>query len=242
MWLTDDTLVGCKVYRNKELSSSIGIILKMHDCESTRAVHKETELFFYLLFYLQLNQTCLLQRTPLHSLSTAPNVFSSSGTCFAGWRVGPASNFLLSPLPSEIGDLLRISTSGTRKSPQGSNLESGVAGGQSRLVLRQKFTDKEWRVSRCIVMVQHPGVVSPRLRPLPSYCRRQTPQDVSVELFIDCLTTWNILTNHSNHFLNAIVVHWRGRPDLGSSSMDVLPDLKRWYHSWHCVRLKQSSP
>ena len=28
-----------------------------------------------------------------------------------------------------------------------------------------------------------------------------------------------------------------GHPDLGSSSMDVLPDLKHWYHSWHCVQL-----
>ena len=46
-----------------------------------------------------------------------------------GWRKGPISNFLLSRLPSEIGDLLvRISTSGT--SPQGPNLESRAAGGQ----------------------------------------------------------------------------------------------------------------
>ena len=74
----------------------------------------------------------------------------------------------------------------------------------SCFMLRQKFTDKEWSVSWCIVMVQHPGVVCPRLRPLPSHCHPQT--------------------------------------DLGSSSMDVLHDLKRWYHSWHCVRLKQSSP
>jgi len=51
--------------------------------------------------------------------------------CFVGWREGPISNFLLSPIPPEIGDLLvRISISGTRKSPQGQNLESGVAGGQ----------------------------------------------------------------------------------------------------------------
>ena len=48
-----------------------------------------------------------------------------------GRREGPVSNFLLSPLPSEIGDLLvRISTSGTRKGPQGPNLESRAAGGQ----------------------------------------------------------------------------------------------------------------
>ena len=66
-----------------------------------RAVHKETELFFLnLLLYLQLNQTCLLRSNPLHSWYTAPNVFSSSGTrrgtCFAGWREGPLSNFLVS--------------------------------------------------------------------------------------------------------------------------------------------------
>ena len=61
-----------------------------------------------------------------------------------GWRGGPISNFLLSLLPSEIVDLLvRISTSGTRKSPQGSNLESRAAGDNSRLMLRQKFTDNE---------------------------------------------------------------------------------------------------
>ena len=103
--------------------------------ESTRAVHKETELFKFFLFYLQIYQTCLLQNTPLHSRYTAPNVFSSSGTrpgtCFAGWREGIVSNFLLSPLPSKIGDLLeRISTSRTRKSPQGPNLERREPGGQ----------------------------------------------------------------------------------------------------------------
>jgi len=91
--------------------------------------------FFNFLLYLQLNQTCHLQSTSLHSWYTAPKVFSSSvtrpGTCFAGWREGPVSNFLLSPLLSEIGDLLvRISTSGTRKGPQESNPESRAAGGQ----------------------------------------------------------------------------------------------------------------
>jgi len=91
--------------------------------------------FFNLLLNLQLNQTCLLQSTPLHSWYTAPKVFSSSGTrpgtCFAGWCESPVSYFLLPALPSEIGDLLvRISTSGTRKSPRGPNLESRVAGGQ----------------------------------------------------------------------------------------------------------------
>ena len=61
------------------------------------------------------------------------SVFSSSGTrpgtCFAGWREGRVSNFLLSPLSSEIGDLLGwTSTLGTGKSPQGPNLENRGAG------------------------------------------------------------------------------------------------------------------
>jgi hypothetical protein len=41
----------------------------------TRAVQKETELFFNLLLYLQLHQTCLLQSTPLYCWYTAPSVF-----------------------------------------------------------------------------------------------------------------------------------------------------------------------
>jgi len=100
-----------------------------------QSIKKPNFFFFNLLLYLQLNQTCLLQSTPLHSWYTAPNVFSSSGTrpgtCFAGWREGPVSNFLLSLLSSEIGDLsMRISTVGTGKSPQGPNLESRAAGEQ----------------------------------------------------------------------------------------------------------------
>jgi len=50
---------------------------------------------------------------------------------FAGRREGPVSNFLVSPLPSEIGYLLvRISTSGTRENLQGPSLDSRAAGGQ----------------------------------------------------------------------------------------------------------------
>ena len=139
--------------------------------------------FFSLLLYIQLNQKCLLQSTPLHSWYTAANLVfqfwnaSWNGLCAIPLR--SLSNFLLSPLACEIGDLLlRISTSGTRKSPQRPNLETRAAVDNSRLMLRQKFTDKEWRVSKRIVMVQHPGVVCPRLRPLPLHCLFQTLQDV----------------------------------------------------------------
>jgi len=72
-------------------------------------------------------------------------------------------------------------------------------------MLRHKFTDKEWRVSMCIVMVQHRDVVFPRLRPLPSHCLPQTLQDFQVELFIDCLTTWNKLIMNDTIPINKII-------------------------------------
>ena len=117
----------------------------------TWGVHKETELCWKLLLYLQLNQNYLLQSTPLHSWYTDPNVFSSSGTrlgtCFAEWREGPVSNFLLSPLPSEISDLLMtISTSRTRKIPQGPYLKSRAAGGQQSSHVSSKI--HRWGVTR----------------------------------------------------------------------------------------------
>jgi hypothetical protein len=47
---------------------------------------KRNRTFFlkHILISLQLNKTCLLQRTPLHCLYTASKVFSSSWTRFAG--------------------------------------------------------------------------------------------------------------------------------------------------------------
>ena len=159
---------------------------------------KRYRTFFYFLLYLRLNQTCLIQSTPLYCWYTAPSVFSSSwtrpGTCFAGWREGPVANFLLSPLRSEIGDLLGwTSTLGTGKIRRGQVWSVGGLGHENRLLLRQKFTDKKRRVGRCIVMVQHPGLVCQSLRPLPSHCFPQTLHDLQVKLFIDCLTTWNKL-------------------------------------------------
>jgi len=122
------------IFRKSRSGSDVTYSCHHNSSRFRRVVHKETELFLNLL-YLQLNQTCHLQSTPPNSWYTAPNVLSipgtRPGTCFAGRHEGLVSNFLLSPLLSEIGDLLvRISTSGTRKCPQGPNLESRAAGGQ----------------------------------------------------------------------------------------------------------------
>ena len=57
-----------------------------------------------------------------------------------GWLEGPVANFLLSPLPSDIGDLLGwTSTFGTGKSPQGPSLESRGAGAQQSSLASPKI-------------------------------------------------------------------------------------------------------
>jgi hypothetical protein len=92
------------------------------------------------------------------------------------------ANFLLALLSSEIGDLSEWILTLGKKSPQGPKLESGAVGDDSRLVLRQKFTDEERGLSRCVVVVQHPSLVSPPLRPLPSLCLPQTLHDLQGKL------------------------------------------------------------
>jgi hypothetical protein len=47
------------------------------------------------------------------------------------------------------------------------------------IVLHQKFMDEKRRVSRFVIMVQHPGLVSPPLRPLPSLCLLQQLTSIS---------------------------------------------------------------
>jgi hypothetical protein len=42
-------------------------------------------------------------------------------------------------------------------------------GYNGRFVFRQKIAHNERRVSWCIVVLQHPSLVRPQLRPLPAY-------------------------------------------------------------------------
>jgi len=59
---------AAKQRRQKRVGASFTTRQKSEQNRCTRAVHKKTEhYFFYLLLYLKLNQTCLLQSTPLHS-------------------------------------------------------------------------------------------------------------------------------------------------------------------------------
>jgi len=81
---------------------------------------------------------------------------------------------------------------GNRKKVRWSQiLRLGWLGYNGRFVFRQKIAHKERRVSWCIVVVQHPTLVRPLLRPLPAYSFPQTLQNCYVKLLVYCLTTWN---------------------------------------------------
>jgi len=75
-------------------------------------------------------------------------------------------------------------------------------------VFRQKIAHKERQVSWCIVMVQHPTLVRPQLRPPLAYGFPQMIQNCYVKLLVYCLTTWNefvvdytlpVKENHQHH-------------------------------------------
>ena len=111
-----------------------------------RGQSKKIPNFFFLMYCCTYNLIRLVSFKLLPpTVDTPLTAFFSSygtspGTCFAGWREGPVANFLLSPLPSEIGDLLGwTSTLGTRKSPQGPNLESRGAGARQSSLASPKI-------------------------------------------------------------------------------------------------------
>ena len=85
--------------------------------------------FFNLLLYLQLNQTCLLQSTPLYCWYTAPSDFFQFWSVFCGMVRRSCSEF--SFISSTVWNRrpFRVDFKlGTGKSPQGPNLESRGAG------------------------------------------------------------------------------------------------------------------
>jgi len=84
----------------------------------------------------------------------------------------------------------------------------GWLGCNGRFIFHQKIARKEWQVSWCIFVVQHPTLVRPQLRPLPAYGFPQTLQNCYVKLFVYCLTTCNefvvdctlpVKENHQHH-------------------------------------------
>lgn len=84
----------------------------------------------------------------------------------------------------------------------GQILRAGWLQDWSHLMLHQKLMKKEWQVSRCIVMVQHPSLVSSLFRPLSLHSLSQLWHDIQVKLSIDCLITWNKLIIGNVHQIN----------------------------------------
>jgi hypothetical protein len=72
--------------------------------------------------------------------------------------VGPIANFHQSLLSATFQSGLQPREQD--KVCRGQIWRVGWLGDNSRLVLPQKFTDEEQRVSRRVVMVQHPGLIS----------------------------------------------------------------------------------
>ena len=211
--------------------------------ENKRQFVATEQFFFNLLLYLQINQTCHLQRTPLHSRYTAPNVLEFWNVC---WNVfcGKTRKFRIefSSICYTVWNRRTFSDDfqfGKRKSPQGQIWRVGLLGHSSRLMLRRKFTDNDWRVSRRgtnFAATRRTFRFSVKVR---WHEILQTPTSAATSRTVRS-RFWPITAR--TFWMWSSSIDKEGRPDLESSSMDVLPDLKRWYHSWHCLRLKQSSP
>jgi hypothetical protein len=79
-----------------------------------------------------------------------------------------------------------------QKQSAGVNLGGvGKLGDDSRLVFRQNVPIEEWHVNGCTVVVLHPGLVSPPLKPIDAH------------FFIKFTDSYAaIFRNHSAHYLN----------------------------------------
>ena len=150
----------------------------------TRAVHKETELIFFLICCFTHNLLKLV------SFKVLPSTLDTPLPTFFPLLERVLELVLRdgakAPCPIFFYLFYRLKSATFQwgfqlweqeKVRRGQIWRVGRLGNNSRFMLRQKFTDKEWRVSWCIVIVQRPGVC-PRLRPLPSHCHPQTLQNV----------------------------------------------------------------
>ena len=159
----------------------------------TRAVHKETEFFFSLLLYLQLNQTCLLQSTPLHSRYTTPQRFFQFWNVFCGMARRSHIEFSIS---STIWNRLSFSEDlnfGNKKKSTGA--KSGEYGGWGTTVV-SCFVENSWirsdtwpgALSWCSIQVLFVQASGLFLCTASLKCFRTFRKNS-----IDCLTTWNKL-------------------------------------------------
>ena len=114
--IIDSVLRHRKVDRSKDLSAPsyvfVCVYVCLHVCVCVylrgQSINKPKFIFLIYCFTCKLIKIVSFKVLPSTLDTPLPAFFSSSGMrpakCFAGWREGPKSNFLLSPIPSEIGD------------------------------------------------------------------------------------------------------------------------------------------
>ena len=70
-------------------------------------------------------------------------------------------------------------------------------GYKRNFVCSQKLLGEDSSVSRCVVMVKHSGLFSPKLGTMSSHFFKQSPQNFAVELGIRSLTSWDKFFMHN---------------------------------------------
>ena len=77
------------------------------------------------------------------------------------------------------------------------NQGSTVGGGNSNFVFRQKLLGEDGSVRRCVVMVKHPGLFSPKLGTISSHFFTHSQQNFAVEPGIQSLACWDKFFIHN---------------------------------------------
>jgi hypothetical protein len=78
-----------------------------------------------------------------------------------------------------------------RRSDRVPNQRSTVGGDDSHFLFRHKVLGEDGSVRRGVVMVQQPGLLSPKLRAASSQVFTQSLQNVAVEPGIHSLACWD---------------------------------------------------
>ena len=155
----------------------------------------ETFAIKTLLLILQHFKHCPLQSSPLYWRYTVPNV-SWLLDCFLERTFCAGRQFSYCIFLNLLCGLEMMSfQSGFKFGKQenvcwGSFRKVWWMGHNGCLMFCQITADEEQRVSRRIVVVQHPSLVFPQFRTLPAHSIPQTRQYVLVQLFVYHLSTW----------------------------------------------------
>ena len=71
-------------------------------------------------------------------------------------------------------------------------------GDNSNFVFRQKLVGEDGSVRRCVFVVKHPGLFSPKLGTISSHFVTQSPQNIAIEPGIHSLAFWDKFFTHNS--------------------------------------------